>query len=442
MKYLKAYQSKIIESFNYIDFKNIFLKLTEFTIPYGHEYKLYPILYDIIPDLKKDSFGNLYIEVGESKTLFTSHLDTYSKKFEKVNHIIDGSIIKTDGKTILGGDNKNGVLILLYMIKMNVPGTYYFFIGEEGIVTGESCNGSTWVLHNKNFYIKFDRAIAFDRRGMGSIVTKQRARKCCSDVFANSLIDEYSKNGLNFKKEYAYGTDSAVFMDIIPEITNISSGGEYEHSNMETTNLKYLIKVAKASTNIKWENLPVFRDPKSVETQRNYGSYSDTIIKRSSNTFIKLKNILLLKGFNCINSVNFKPNTIMIFDQFVKDNYLEIKILDDKVKIIKDNNYFKGFKIGTITDLINHLNLGMKDFIKSIIGHIMKRMDENNEILINELLNILNIYSIEYKEFKHFIENSKDYSNYFIFYDDKIYMNGDANNQITINRQKEQKNKI
>ena len=85
-----------------MNFKETFLKLTEYTIPYKHESKLEKYL---PKGYKKDSISNYYIEVGNSETLFTTHLDTYSSKYEKVTHVIEGNMIKTDGKTILGGDD-------------------------------------------------------------------------------------------------------------------------------------------------------------------------------------------------------------------------------------------------------------------------------------------------------------------------------------------------
>ena len=81
-----------------MNFKETFLKLTEYTIPYKYEYKLEKYL---PKGYKKDSIGNYYIKIGNSETLFTTHLDTYSDKYEKVKHIIEGNIIKTDGKTMV-----------------------------------------------------------------------------------------------------------------------------------------------------------------------------------------------------------------------------------------------------------------------------------------------------------------------------------------------------
>jgi hypothetical protein len=127
------------------DFMTTFLNLTEYTVPFGYESRLEKYL---PAGVQKDDFGNYFLRIGDSQTLFTSHLDTSSYLREKVNHVIAGSIIGTDGSTILGGDNKAGVTILLYLISQGVPGTYYFFAGEES-----GCLGSKDALKNDpNFF--------------------------------------------------------------------------------------------------------------------------------------------------------------------------------------------------------------------------------------------------------------------------------------------------
>ena len=50
-------------------------------------------------------------------------------------------------KTILGADDKAGMVILLYMIEKKIPGLYYFFIGEEVGCIGSNafqCNGKNY----------------------------------------------------------------------------------------------------------------------------------------------------------------------------------------------------------------------------------------------------------------------------------------------------------
>jgi hypothetical protein len=442
MKKTLQFKDFLLEKYGTFDFKQIFLDLTKYTIPFGQESILEPILYGIVPDLKKDGFGNYHITIGSSKTLFTSHLDTYSKKKELVNHIIEGSIIKTDGKTILGGDNKNGVIVLLYMITQKVPGIYYFFVGEEGITTGDSCNGSNWLLkNNPKIYTTVDRAIAFDRRGKGSVVTKQRGRLCCSDEFADSIVEKFGEIGMEFKKDYAYGTDSAVFMDIVPEITNISSGGEYEHSFLESTDIDYLKKVSEAVTKIDWESLPVVREPKAIETIRSKFTYEPYTKLKSKRTFKKLQTLLGVKGFLCLNSDKFQPNAIMQFEQFVEDKFINARIFWDRIKIV-DDNYFNGeFTGGTITELEQHFNIDVETMVKKVIGAIVNKMNDNYEISKTKLYKILDTYSLTYYQFKNFIINSEDYKGLFKFYPSKVYMDIIANQSSTIKRQREQEEK-
>ena len=91
-----------------INVKETFLKLTSQTYPHGTEH----LLFDILPqNLIMDEFGNLFIQIGESDVMFTSHLDTATSVKTDVNHVFDGDLIKTDGKTILGADDKAGVTI-------------------------------------------------------------------------------------------------------------------------------------------------------------------------------------------------------------------------------------------------------------------------------------------------------------------------------------------
>jgi len=441
MKKLLEFSDFLLEGVNTFDFKELFLKLTQYTIPYGYERLLEPILYKIVPNLKRDAYGNYHITIGKSKTLFTSHLDTYSKRKVKVNHIIDGDIIKTDGITILGGDNKNGVVILLYMITKRVPGVYYFFKGEEGIVTGDSCNGSGWLLKtNSKIYTTVDRAIAFDRRGKGSVVIKQRGRMCCSEEFADDLVEKFGELGLTFKKDYGYGTDSAVFMDIVPEITNISSGGEYEHSFMESTDISYVEQIANAAIKIDWESLPSAREPKAVETVRSkhvYNQYTNTI---SELNFKKVQTLLGIKGFLCINSDKFQPNSVMQFEQFTTNKFISLRVFYDKIRIAEDN-YFNGqFTGGTLQEFVNKLNISVSDLAKKVIDNIAGKLDKDSEITKIKLEKALKKYYLSYFNFKYFILGSKEYKDLFKFYPSKIYMDIRAAQTKTINRQKEQQN--
>lgn len=256
-----------------MNFKETFLKLTQWTIPHGYEETIAHLL---PKGCQKDAEGNYFITIGNSETLFTCHLDTVSTR-AKVNHIVIGSVIKTDGKTILGGDNKAGVCILMYLIEQGVPGTYYFFVGEEcGTI------GSRWALkNNQEYFKKFKRAVAFDRRNEGSIITYQRGSRSASDEFADALSIEMSKYGMDFKNDpHGVYTDTAVFVAVIPECTNLSAGVHNEHTNAEFVDISYTEKVAKAASKVDWENLPVIREAKEEKLYTYYNDYNNRKFKK------------------------------------------------------------------------------------------------------------------------------------------------------------------
>jgi len=250
---------------NYLNIKETFLTLTSETYPNGTEDDIIRYLPD---NTQKDMVGNYFLKIGNSDTVFACHIDTACKIKSNVKHVIDDNIIKTDGKTILGADDKAGLCILFYMIQKNIPGLYYFFIGEE-----VGCIGSKNISKNILLFNKYKRIISFDRRGETSVITHQSRKRTCSDDFANSLIYEYEKSGLILEKDQnGVYTDSAEFTDVIPECTNISVGYMYEHTNNEQQNIFYLEKLAVASAMVDWENLVTKRRVGEIEYKET-GSY-------------------------------------------------------------------------------------------------------------------------------------------------------------------------
>jgi len=419
---LKDYKGFINESkeegFN---FKNLFLELTEYTVPAGYEEELVPILKRYVPNLQKDSVGNYFVEIGNSKTLFTSHLDTFSKTRKKINHVIDGDVIKTDGETVLGGDNKNGVVILLYMITKNVPGTYYFFIGEESIVNGVGCYGSTNALkENPEYFSKFDKAIAFDRRGKGSFVKRQAGRYCASDEFADAVIEEFGKNGLEFGKDNAYRTDSAIFMNVIPEITNLSSGGVYEHTYMEGSDILYIEQISKASIKIDWDNLPIVRVPGPIPKKIEEEIEKTLELTQSSEeTFLKVKKLLGAKGFSCLNSEDFAPGVVMEFDKYLEEKPVKLVIKGKNIKCLEGHGKIGKFRMGDFEEFKKRQKLKTRNFSRLIWGDISIGMNEDGILSNEELEKILSQYDTTYDEFKTYMEDV-DENEYFKFEEDHI----------------------
>ena len=251
-----------------MNIKQKFLKLTSITVPNGDEDKVVKWL---PKGLKKDKWGNYFLQIGSSRTIFTSHLDTVSYTFKKVKHVIDGDIIKTDGNSTLGADDKAGVTVMLYMIAKKVPGLYYFFVGEESGCIGSGKASKDTLRFNKE---KFDRMVSFDRRDICSVITYQSGQRCCSENFALSLSNKLNLHGLNLSPDNTgVYTDSAKFMGIIPECTNISVGYYNEHSSSERQDIGYLFKLCKAVVKIDWESLPTERNPLLSE-YKSYNNYN------------------------------------------------------------------------------------------------------------------------------------------------------------------------
>jgi hypothetical protein len=246
-----------------------FLELTSRTYPHGTEKELFHLLGD---GLNEDEFGNLFIKIGESDVMFTSHLDTATSALTKVNHVFDKNIIKTDGKSILGADDKAGVTIMLYMIEKKVPGLYYFFLGEE-----VGCIGSKKVA-NKLQTEKIEginKVISFDRRGTTSVITYQSGQRCASDKFSEALALELNKADETFSyktDDTGVLTDSIQFIKIYSECTNISVGYQSEHTFSETQDIEHLEKLALACVKVNWNGLPVERYPSKTE-YKSYGGY-------------------------------------------------------------------------------------------------------------------------------------------------------------------------
>jgi hypothetical protein len=250
-----------------MNIKDTFITLTKRTYPHGTEKDLFHLLGD---GLTEDEFGNLFIKIGESDVMFTSHLDTATSALTEVNHVFEGNIIKTDGKSILGADDKAGVTVMLYMIEKGVPGLYYFFLGEE-----VGCVGSKKVaaVQKDNKIEGINKVISFDRRGTTSVITYQSGQRCSSDKFGEALAKELNAADDTFKYEIdptGVLTDSVQFIKIYAECTNISVGYKSEHTFSESQDIEHLEKLAKACIKVDWNSLPVERDPSKTE-YRSYG---------------------------------------------------------------------------------------------------------------------------------------------------------------------------
>jgi putative aminopeptidase FrvX len=231
-----------------------FCSLVQKTYPHGTEAD---VLKWIKKPLQEDEYGNFFIKIGESSTMFTSHFDSATSRETPVKLITfeknGNKFVTSDGKTILGADDKAGVTVMLYMIENNIPGLYYFFAGEEVGGVGSS----RLARDRRHSNLKgIKRCISFDRRGYNSVITEQMMQTCCSNKFAKSLCKQFNKYGIELSPDdTGLFTDSANFIGVIEECTNISVGYYNEHTSSEIQNMTYLESLCKVCLNIDWENI-------------------------------------------------------------------------------------------------------------------------------------------------------------------------------------------
>jgi len=212
-----------------------------------------------------DGAGNLHVDNrhdAASRTLFVAHVDTVHREDGPNKMRKTKNMWYADGAP-LGADDGAGCAMLMHLLHANVAGYYVFTQGEEcgGI-------GAAYLSENHSALLgEFDRAIAFDRRGIDSVISHQGWGRCCSDAFAQALSD-----ALNSHPDFMYSpddtgvyTDTAEFINYIPECTNISVGYEREHTDKESLNIFHYEALAKTVLNVPWDKLPTSRKAGEVD---------------------------------------------------------------------------------------------------------------------------------------------------------------------------------
>ena len=227
---------------------------------------------DIYEDMRTDMYGNRYMKIGESRTMFSCHTDTVHRQAGTQRIVKDGDLFRVIDSNCLGADDGAGVEVMLSMIDAEVPGLYVFHKEEE--IGG---NGSDFFAEGINEG-DYDRCIAFDRRGTTDVITVQFGGDCCSLPFAQALAAEL---GMGYKPSpNGIFTDSANYTHKIPECTNLSVGYEHEHTSTETLNWVHLAKLTdKCINQVNWEDLPTVRSINDMYDPYEdfYSSAKDTV---------------------------------------------------------------------------------------------------------------------------------------------------------------------
>ena len=229
---------------------------------------------DPVPGMRADAFGNRMLMIGDRpRTLWSCHVDTVAAVGGRQAVGIDehGIAHLCDGKAgmSLGADDGAGLWIMIGMIAARRPGLYLFHRGEE-----EGCLGSRWIQHHTPDLLKdIDAAIAFDRAGLGDVITHQSYGRTCSDAFAASLASALNRLDGDFRyapDDTGVYTDTNEYAGLVPECTNLSVGYQRQHGPRETLDVTHCEKLLAAMLELDASRLMIERDP-SVREDCSWG---------------------------------------------------------------------------------------------------------------------------------------------------------------------------
>lgn len=219
--------------------------------------------------------GNIVVKIGESRTMFSSHVDTVhpvalcdGSRQKLVHDTVMEMVFLDEKQGCLGADDGNGIFIMLCMIEAGVPGTYVFHTGEE--VGG--IGSLSLADRHEGFLKQFDRAIAFDRAVRPGcspeVITHQSSGRCASDEFGQALADALNLADPElgyWPSDAGVFTDTANYNHVIPECTNLGCFYVDQHGPGESVDLAGLMRLVEACLKVDWESLPTKRDPNEVD---------------------------------------------------------------------------------------------------------------------------------------------------------------------------------
>lgn len=190
-----------------------------------------------LPGVITDPYQNLHVTLprhdgSTSRVLWSCHTDTVHWDDGDQPVTVTGRYMQLahDAQSnCLGADDTVGVWIMREMILAGVPGHYVFHHGEErgGIGSGDVTR------YEPDRFADALYAIAFDRRGTRDVITRQAGGRCASDAFAHALARQLRPVAKYRPSAHGIYTDTAEYMHLIPECTNVSVGYEHEHSMRE-----------------------------------------------------------------------------------------------------------------------------------------------------------------------------------------------------------------
>jgi hypothetical protein len=230
---------------------------------------------DSVSGMYSDDYGNRLLISPGSKVMISVHTDSVHRTDGKQKIALSSNgIVSLSGKektsNCLGADDCSGIYAALRMIEAGVKATFVFHRNEE-----KGGMGSHWLARNYPQWLEaFDVCLALDRRGTQDIITAQKWSKCASEEFASSLATQLD---MGHQESDGIFTDSANYVDLIPECSNLSIGYRNEHSRWETLDLNYLEAVIQRLIQVDWNGLEIARVPGDDERFFNFSSLDSDV---------------------------------------------------------------------------------------------------------------------------------------------------------------------
>ena len=198
-----------------------------------------------------DAAGNILVTKGKAKTYpcVVSHMDTvhsFVPNFNVYQDIDDNdTLFALNGKERVGvgGDDKCGVFVCLYLLKTIPQIKIVFFSREE-----KGCAGSRAI--DKTFFANCRYLIQLDRRGSRDFIQTYWSKKTISHEFSSEI-------GL-IKKKYRYKNAIGTVTDVMRlwddkigiSCINLSCGYYQPHTNWEYVSIKGLWNSVKFTEEI------------------------------------------------------------------------------------------------------------------------------------------------------------------------------------------------
>jgi len=218
--------------------------------------------------IEEGAKGCRWVRKSDDPILWLAHTDTAHNQEGRQGYLLTqdkSRALAGCTESALGGDDTAGVWLLLELIKAGVGGTFGFMRGEERGGIGSKAMVDCM---SKDWFKRFVMAISLDRRGTGSIITRQMGQETCSSEFAEDLA-RVLDIGMKPDPTGSF-TDSYNFRGLIPECTNLSVGFAGEHTQHESLDLVHLTRLRKRLIK-RWRDIARIKARRTPTIEREWG---------------------------------------------------------------------------------------------------------------------------------------------------------------------------